>query len=65
VNTAVHPLSRAIALAHLMEESLDRWDEATLPPHVELLHGLSQQIKAYKLQLGQDVAQLVKVISHA
>ncbi|RMG89598.1 MAG: hypothetical protein D6706_21060 [Chloroflexi bacterium] len=51
------PLSRAIALAHLMEESIDRWDTAMLTHHITFLEQLCRQAQPYTLNLGRDVAQ--------
>jgi energy-coupling factor transporter ATP-binding protein EcfA2 len=52
------PLSQAVALARLMEQSVDRWDEAMLTQHIAVLHQLSQQTAAYTLHLGRDVPRL-------
>lgn len=53
---------RAICLAQLMSESIDRWDGAMLPAHMALLERLSQHATPYQLALGQDMAQLPKII---
>lgn len=45
------PLPRAIHLAQLMAESIDRWDEAALTDHITLLEQLSQQASAYQLPI--------------
>jgi hypothetical protein len=47
----ITPLPRAIHLAQLMAESIDRWDEAALPDHMHLLETLSSQAQAYQLHL--------------
>lgn len=56
--TKIASLSRALCLARLMEESVDRWDTAMLPDHVNLLQTVSRQAAAYTLHLGQDVTHL-------
>lgn len=50
--------NRAISLAHLMTESMDRWDEDTLQAHSRLLQCLVQQASAYEIHLGQDMTQI-------
>jgi hypothetical protein len=49
------PLPRAIHLAQLMAESIDRWDETALPDHINLLENLSHQAPAYQLPLTHGV----------
>lgn len=49
------PLSQAVALAHLLEESVDRWDRDSLDAHTALLQSLVQQAPAHVLHLGMDV----------
>ncbi len=53
-----HERNRAVALAHLMAESMDRWDEDTLPEHLNLLQRLVRQANAYEIHLGQDMTQI-------
>lgn len=60
--TAVFPHHRAIALTQLMAESMDRWDMATLSPHLTLLQRLCQQAATYQLQLGSDQNTIPAVI---
>jgi len=55
---------RAICLAQLMAESIDRWDGAMLPAHMALLERLSQQAAPYRLALGQDMTQLPQLLSN-
>ena len=52
------PLSPAFALAHLMEQSIDRWDEKMLKGHITVLEKLSQQSACFTLHLGKDVPNL-------
>ena len=54
------PQSQALALAQLMENSLDRWDRGSLAEHIGLLEALSDQAPAFHLQLGQDIDVLPK-----
>ena len=61
--TAVSPYNRAIALTQLMGESMDRWDADTLNSHINCLQQLCQQAQPYRLQLGQDMVEMVGVIS--
>jgi hypothetical protein len=56
--SALQAQGRALCLARLLEESVDRWDKATMPAHINLLHSLSRQAAAYTLRLGRDVATL-------
>ncbi len=56
--TRVFPLSPAIALARLMAESVDAWDEPAMEGHVNVLARLSHQAPAYRLMLGRDVNAL-------
>jgi hypothetical protein len=56
--TAVRRLHRSLALARLLEESLDRWDEATLDSHTALLAALSEQCTTYRLFSGADIVDL-------
>ena len=61
--SALSPQNRAICLAQLMAESVDQWDADMLRPHMNLLQKLSQQAAPYNLHLGQDVAQLPKLLA--
>jgi len=63
--TILHPLSKAIAWSKLMEESVDRWDAAALPAHLELLSQLSQQARLFDLRLGPDVEELVGTLGNS
>ena len=55
---ALKPLHRAVGLALLMEESVDRWDAAVLDAHVAVLQALTAQAELYTLHLGQDISEL-------
>ena len=57
------PLSQAVTLARLMEQSIDRWDEAMLDEHMSVLQKLSQQAEAYTLHLGRDVFRLPELLA--
>ena len=63
--TTIHPLSKAVALSKLMEESVDRWDAAAIPAHLELLSQLTQQASLFDLHLGPDVGELVGTLGNA
>lgn len=54
----LEPLDASIALARLMEESVDRWDKVALMDHMAFLTSLSQQVSHYRLLLGSDVDNL-------
>ncbi len=64
-HTTLHHQNRAVALARLMGESMDRWDEETLPHHATFLQKLVRQTTAYALHAGQDMAQLVQAMQNA
>lgn len=58
-----HPLPQGICLAHLMEQSADRWDIVTLPNHINVLQQLSRQAPGYTLQLSRDLSQLPELLA--
>ena len=62
-HSKVIPLPRAVCLAHLMQESIDRWDEPCLQAHINILQHLCKQVNTFSLNLGQDMAQVPKLIS--
>ncbi len=62
LHTTLHHQNRAVALARLMSESMDRWDEDALPQHMTILQKLVRQANAYALHLGQDLAQLSNLL---
>lgn len=55
--STLEPLNKAVALAHLLEESVDRWDAPTTAAHIALLEQLVGQAAVYQLHLGRDTAQ--------
>lgn len=57
------PLARSVALARLLEESLDCWDETTLPGHVGMLAELCEQAPSFHLGLGTDVGALSALLT--
>ncbi len=59
---AAIPLSRAVCLARLMEQSIDQWDTAVLSDHMNALQTLSRQAIPYTLHLAKDVAHLPLLI---
>jgi hypothetical protein len=63
--TTLVPQKRAIALARLMQESVDRWDETAVSAHITFLEKLCQQTAVYDLQLGQDFADIPQRIEEA
>ena len=56
------PLPRALALAYVLEESVDQWDSPTSPAHLSLLERLVQQATPYTLHLGRDTTQLRQLL---
>lgn len=61
----VQPLEKAVALARLVEESVDRWDTGALAAHLNLLHALVAGAEAYRLHLGKDVDRLPELLAPA
>ena len=59
----VEPLNRAVALAQLLEESVDRWDAATTNGHIALLERLTMQASVYTLHLGRNLAQIAELVA--
>lgn len=62
------PQPRGVALATLMQESVDRWDGATLRAHLALLQQVCVQTAVYTLASGPDVAlwpQLLPAVASA
>ncbi|MBP6469219.1 MAG: hypothetical protein KBE23_21990 [Chloroflexi bacterium] len=60
--SAAIPLSRAVCLARLMEQSIDQWDTAVLADHMNALQTLSRQAAPYTLHLAKDVYDLPSLI---
>ncbi len=56
-------LSKAAAVARLMESSIDRWDVDFMPEHITFLEKLCRQADCFVLHLGQDVSRLSELIS--
>lgn len=56
--TVVEKFPSTIALARMLEESLDQWDKPSLVDHTMLLGQLSQQADCYMLKLGRDLPQV-------
>lgn len=53
----------SVTFAHLMEESVDRWDTDALPAHLALLEKLSKQATGYRIALGADVPNLPALLA--
>lgn len=56
------PLSRAVCLAQIMEESIDKWDTQTLPDHINALQTCVRQAQTYTLHLGSNVGEISNVV---
>lgn len=61
----LEPLDGSLALAQLMEESIDRWDTAALLEHIEFLTDLGRQASHHRLLLGPDVGELSERLQDA
>lgn len=61
--SALLPEKRAISLTQIMAESVDRWDQATLLGHINLLERLCNQSQTFSLKLGADVRHLPHLIA--
>jgi hypothetical protein len=61
--SSLQPKIKAVCLAELMAESMDQWDEALLPTHMNILQELSHQAEAYTLHLGQDTDQIPSLLT--
>lgn len=61
-HTTLEELAPSVALARLMEESIDRWDSGTLLQHIDFLTKLSEQARHFTLNLAPDVHQLPQLI---
>ncbi len=62
VKSEKRPLSRAICLAQLMEESIDKWDKDTLSTHINTLQALAYQAQTYTLHLGPAVHEIPSLL---
>ena len=63
--STLEPLDAPLALARLMEESVDRWDTSTLGGHIDFLAALGSQARAYRLRLGHDMGHLPHLFQDA
>ena len=59
----LQPIPAAIALAHLIELSLDRWDKIALLAHFDFLEKLSRQANAASLSIANQ-GQLPGLLTH-
>ena len=57
------PLSRAVCLAQIMEESIDKWDKQTLSEHINTLQVLVHQAHPYTLHLGSNLNELPSLLA--
>lgn len=57
------PIGKAVALAMLMENSIDRWDHEYLSEHMTLLEALCRQSACSRLIVGRNVNQLPALIA--
>lgn len=57
------PVSQAVALARLIEESTDRWDRAYLRTHMQFLATLTRQAPSHRLQLARNVIDLPQLLN--
>jgi hypothetical protein len=65
-SSQVTGLKRAVALARLMTDSVDNWDQAALANHVALLYQLSRQARSVALGLGRhDASQIPQLLERA
>jgi hypothetical protein len=60
--SSIHPLPSSVALARLMEQSVDRWDSGSLPQHMAFLERLCRQARCYRLVLAPDVERLPQLL---
>jgi hypothetical protein len=61
--SALRQMSRAVALARLLEESVDTWDTPLLADHLAILHAISQQATPFTLRLGQNPDHIPTLLS--
>ena len=57
------PVPRAVGLAHLMEASMDQWDNPTWLTHLNFLERLAPQVKFRYLTLGNNLDGLPPLIN--
>ncbi len=63
LHTTLRQQNRAVALACLMSESIDRWDERALSAHMTILQKLVYQADAYVLHLGQWLEEVPALLA--
>lgn len=63
--SALSPLPPGIALARLMAQSVDRWDQPALYKHIACLRRLCTQTAVYTLRSGIDVARWPRLLATA
>ena len=60
--TTSSPQMQAIALAIMMQESIDRWDADAMQSHTDILEAICRQADRHTLTLGSDLAAQGNVI---
>lgn len=60
--TTAAPLHRSVALAQLMAESIDRWDDQLLKDHISHLEKLCRQAQTFSLRLGVEMDRLPELL---
>jgi len=60
--SALKPLAAFAALQRLVGQSIENWDEATIPTHLRLLRLLVDQAPAYELHLALDLDRIPALI---
>lgn len=61
--SSLHPMPSAVALARLMEQSVDRWDVDRFDQHMIFLEHLCRQARSFRLALAPDVQQLPALLA--
>lgn len=64
-DSTLRRLPAALALAQLMEQSVDSWDAPTLPAHLDLLQALVGQARSFELRAGGDFARQAALLAAA
>jgi len=57
-HSRLEPLSAFAALQHLIAQSIEDWDAATIPAHLQALRRLVEAAPAWRLHLAPDIARL-------
>lgn len=60
--STLQPLAPFTALQRLVGQSIENWDEATIPTHLRLLRMLVDQAPAYELHLAPDLDRIPALI---